>query len=204
MKTVFSMMVAFWALSVSALTTNLVQNGAHAGEGSGGSQNVALGTWSFYDGEGTNVVTIGATSGYRTKGAIRSIFIGDGAGRESKDVHGCIAIGPGEMAGVTNVSGVVSIGGRVVSGGGLMYVTPDPLRHTVYAPIFWFNGNHVLTADSQLVLSCPSNVIIKAGHALHLQGVKSCDWTPRMVVEDGALQVYTNGVKAGFIPLSGN
>ena len=44
-------------------------------------------------------------------------------------------------------------------------------------------------------------MIIKAGHALHLQGVKSCDWTPRMVFEDGALAVYTNGVKVGHVHL---
>ena len=196
---------ALWGgIALSAQSTNLVQNGTHAGEGSQGSQNVALGTWAFYQGSGTNTVSIGAVSGYKTTHSLRSVFIGDGAGRESSDIKNCIAIGPGEMAGVTNLQDVISIGGRVVVGSGLMWITPDAARHTAYAPIFWFNGNHVLTADSQLVLSCPSNVIIKAGHALHLQGVKSCDWTPRMVFENGALQVYTNGVKAGSIPLSGN
>ena len=190
--------------AVCAASTNLVQNGIHAGEHSSGAQNVALGTWAFYLGSGTNTVSIGTVSGYKTQNASRSVFIGDGAGRESTNLVRCIAIGPGEMAGTENLQDVISIGGRVVIGSGLMWITPDAARHTAYAPIFWFNGNHVLTADSQLVLSCPSNVIIKAGHALHLQGVKSCDWTPRMVFEDGALQVYTNGVKAGSIPLSGN
>lgn len=190
--------------AVCAASTNLVQNGIHAGENSKGAQNVALGTWAFYGAQGTNTVSIGTAAGYRAQDANRSVFIGDGAGREANGLVRCIAIGPGEMSGVTNLQDVISICGRVVVGSGLMWITPDAARHTAYAPIFWFNGNHVLTADSQLVLSCPSNVIIKAGHALHLQGVKSCDWTPRMVVEDGALQVYTNGVKAGSIPLSGN
>jgi hypothetical protein len=190
--------------AVCAASTNLVQNGVHAGENSSGAQNVAIGTWAFYAGAGTNTVTIGTASGYKAQNVSRSVFIGDGAGRESTNLVRCIAIGPGEMAGTENLQDVISIGGRVVIGSGLMWITPDAARHTAYAPIFWFNGNHVLTADSQLVLSCPSNVIIKAGHALHLQGVKSCDWTPRMVFEDGALQVYTNGVKAGSTPLSGN
>lgn len=189
------------AAAVCSAATNLVQNGVHAGEGSQGSQNVALGTWAFYQGRGTNTVSIGAVSGYKANGALRSIFIGDGAGRESKDLHNCIAIGPEEMSGVTNLSGAVSIGGRVVMAEGLMYITPDPVRHTMYAPIFWFSGNHVITADRQLVLSCPSNVIIRAGHGLYLEGVKHCDWTPRMVFEDGALSVYTNGMKAGVVPL---
>lgn len=189
------------AAAVCSAATNLVQNGVHAGEGSQGSQNVALGTWAFYQGRGTNTVSIGAVSGYKANGALRSIFIGDGAGRESKDLHNCIAIGPDEMSGVTNLSGAVSIGGRVVMAEGLMYITPDPVRHTMYAPIFWFSGNHVITADRQLVLSCPSNVIIRAGHGLYLEGVKHCDWTPRMVFEDGALSVYTNGMKAGVVPL---
>lgn len=190
--------------AVCAASTNLVQNGIHAGENSSGAQNVAMGTWAFYGAQGTNIVSIGTAAGYRAQNANRSVFIGDGAGRDSSNLVKCIAIGPGEMAGVTNLQDVISIGGRVVIGSGLMWITPDAARHTAYAPIFWFNGNHVLTADRQLVLSCPSNVIIKAGHGLYLQGVKSCDWTPHMVVENGALQVYTNGVKAGSIPLSGN
>lgn len=193
---------ALWGgIALSAQSTNLVQNGTHAGEGSQGSQNIALGTWAFYQGSGTNTVSIGAVSGYKTTHSLRSVFIGDGAGRESSDIKNCIAIGPGEMAGETNVTDAISIGGRIVMRDNVMYITPEAMRHTVYAPIFWFNGNHVLTADRQLVLSCPSNVIIKAGHGLYLQGVKHCDWTPRMVLEDGALQVYTNGVKAGAIPL---
>ena len=196
--------ILWWSVAFSSQYTNLVHNGVHAGEESQGAQNVALGTWAFYRGHGTNTVSVGTAAGYRAEKSDGNVFIGDGAGRESSNIENCIAIGVGEMAGEMNVTDAISIGGRIVMRDNVMYITPDVFRHTVYAPIFWFNGNHVLTADNQLVLSCPSNVIIKAGHALHLQGVKSCDWTPRMVVEDGALQVYTNGVKAGFIPLSGN
>lgn len=205
MATAALVLCVLWgSIALGAQYTNLVHNGVHAGEESRGAQNVALGAWAFYQGSGTNTVSVGHTAGYRAEGSVGNVFIGEGSGREAEGIENCIAIGPGEMSGVTNLHGVISIGGRVVIGSGLMWITPDAARHTAYAPIFWFNGNHVLTADSQLVLSCPSNVIIKAGHALHLQGVKSCDWTPRMVFEDGALQVYTNGVRAGSIPLSGN
>ena len=196
--------ILWGSIALSSQYTNLVHNGVHAGEDSIGMQNVGLGTWAFCRGVGTNTVSIGTEAGYEAKASEGNIFIGRGSGRESLNLENCIAIGPGEMAGETNVTGAISIAGRIVMRDNVMYITPKAARHTVYAPIFWFNGNHVLTADSQLVLSCPSNVIIKAGHALHLQGVKSCDWTPRMVFEDGALQVYTNGVKAGSIPLSGN
>lgn len=200
----FALFAVWGGAAHGAQCTNLVHNGMHAGEGSSGAQNVAVGTWAFYQGDGTNSVSVGHAAGYRARESAGNVFIGEGAGREAVGLEGCIAVGPYEMAGATNLQDVISIGGRVVIGNGLMWITPDAVRHTAYAPIFWFNGNHVLTADRQLVLSCPSNVIIKAGHALHLQGVKSCDWTPRMAVEDGALQVYTNGVKAGSIPLSGN
>jgi hypothetical protein len=196
--------ILWGSIALSSQYTNLVHNGVHAGEQSQGAQNVALGTWAFYQGGGTNTISIGTEAGYKAEMSDGNVFIGDGAGRESSDIKNCIAIGPGEMAGETNVTDAISIGGRIVMRDNVMYITPEAMRHTVYAPIFWFNGNHVLTADRQLVLSCPSNVIIKAGHGLYLQGVKHCDWTPRMVLEDGALQVYTNGVRAGSIPLSGN
>lgn len=198
-----------WSAVLCAASTNLVPNGVHAGEGSDGIGNIALGSWAFFQASGTNAIAVGPQAAYKARGASRSIFVGDGAGRGSTNLVRCIAIGPDEMAGAANMDDTISVGGRIVIGENMMWMTPEAIRHTLYAPLFWFNGNFVLTADHQLVISCPSNVIIKAGREVFvtnavLEGVKSCDWTPRMVVENGALQVYTNGVKAGSIPLSGN
>lgn len=164
-----------------------------------GTGNYASGTDAGKSGTGDRVTAAGQASAQSVSRVEDSVFIGHQAGKGAQRLKGVVAIGSGELSGLSRATNVVSINSMVYASQreNRLWLTPSPSRTGLSAPLYYDNGTLYLNAATVVTTGVSASddydyaCYVSASHGDDANDGKSSSKAVRTL--DRACQVATNG-----------